>query len=125
MQARGIEKLVALVGLVVLLSARTAAGDGTSYDGHQLLRAQLESADDVAVVQDIGAMVLGDGIGVGSVDIIVPPGATVELDSAGISYDVLWENVYFEARYSEEPVQAGVFVQDLDELPDALPDGGK
>jgi beta propeller repeat protein len=37
------------------------------------------------------------------------------------------DRVYFEARYSEEPTMAGVFVQDLTLLPepDAGPDGGK
>lgn len=80
--------------IAVLAPTFTAYGDGqVRYDNWKALRLEIQNADQITKVRDLGARLLNESEGVGMVDYILPPGSLDKLDTLGIAYLVLDGNI--------------------------------
>ena len=89
-----IRRAVVVVLMAALIPAFTAYGDErVRYDNWMAVRVEIRSADQIAKIHELGALLMSDGEGVGRVDYILPPGALDEFESIGVTYQVLNRNI--------------------------------
>ena len=63
------------------------------YDGYQLVRVYVDTSDQITQLHDLGARLMSEGEGPGVVDYLLPPDALPGLESLGLTYKVLNDNI--------------------------------
>ena len=85
------------VSLVVCSACPVARGAEDAprvrFDGYQLVRLYVDTGDQITRLHDLGARLMSEGEGPGVVDYLLPPDALPGLESLGLTYKVLNDNV--------------------------------
>ena len=85
------------IGLFIMLVAGSAWAQeeqtGMRYDDYKVVRVFADSWDQIDQLHDLGARLMSEGEGPGVVDYLLPPDALPGLESLGLTYKVLNDNV--------------------------------
>jgi len=97
--------LCLVVGVLVLVMP-AAADDGgmVRYDNWKVVRVKVVSEEDQEFIRSIGGRLLSEAEGIGPVDYLFPPEAMPSLQSSGLSYQVLNDNIQRAIDYEREVI---------------------
>ena len=111
--------LILAVVLGLLFAAPSVSGQPpVSYVGHKVVRAHTDDASELDALLGITPDVWSERIGVGPLDVRIPPAALADLDASGIDYEILIDDVQALIDASQAGPQGPGFFDDYKTHPE-------